>query len=318
MSLSSQLRDPSSPVRKFFLVRVGDVRSIRREWRSALAGAETIRPITKQRPPYHTLGTALDYRIRFYFPSPPVASLIGARAADYVRYDKIADLLRAHTQAAEEFVSRHVRPGVKLTPTRERDLVRHCYVLALGEEIYRAGAGIDSPLYRASPRRGVGGLMSLVPDFAVDDLFALSRLFVKSQSALIGKPAELNPSFIGSPVVNGADADLIVDGCLIDIKTTVSPRSLKVASIFQLAAYAMLDFVDEFGIDAVAFYMARQGVLVRFEVGEFFRMLTGERDVSLKTLRYDFSVALLGGPKRPRQRVSDIATAGPIVKKRSR
>ena len=57
-------------------------------------------------------------------------------------------------------------------------------------------------------------------DVAVADLCALSWAFHDRFADLLGRRAAFNPSFAGSRDVGGADADLILDGCLIDIKTT--------------------------------------------------------------------------------------------------
>ena len=66
------------------------------------------------------------------------------------------------------------------------------------------------------------------------------------------------PTFEGSAFIGGADADLIADGCLWDIKTGV--RFNATADIRQSLAYALLDYTDAYRLDSIGIYMARYGV----------------------------------------------------------
>ena len=71
-----------------------------------------------------------------------------------------------------------------------------------------------------------------------------------SPCPLAGKPATLHPVFAGARNVGGADGDLIVDGCLWDIKTTTQKAQGK--WLFQLLGYDLLDNDDDrFGLPSV-------------------------------------------------------------------
>ena len=92
----------------------------------------------------------------------------------------------------------------------------------------------------------------------------------------------------GSHDVGGADADLVVDSCLIDIKASVNPQ-IKAEYLYQLAGYLLLDYDDALHINSMAIYLARQGILFAWPVADFLQKLTGE-DVSLAKLRQEFQV----------------------------
>ena len=62
----------------------------------------------------------------------------------------------------------------------------------------------------------------------------------------------------GSPYLGGADADIVLDGCLYDIKTTANTRENFPAHIRQLLGYLLLDWENEHGIDRFGFYFSRQ------------------------------------------------------------
>lgn len=128
------------------------------------------------------------------------------------------------------------------------------------------------------------------PD-CVDDLCRLSWGFFDSQPALLRQQAILNPTFEGSRLVGGADADLIVEGCLIDIKATVNPLPFKPMDAYQLISYALLDFEDEYHITSVAVYLARQTMLLSWPVQDFVSLLSDGQS-SVESLRRDLRQVL--------------------------
>ncbi|MDP9438467.1 MAG: ATP-dependent helicase, partial [Actinomycetota bacterium] len=131
-------------------------------------------------------------------------------------------------------------------------------------------------------------LMARIPEAWVEDLRTLSWAFYASQEQLIHESREvcIGPMFEGSRDVGGADADLILDGCLLEIKATTNP---KIASdmLYQLLGYAMLDYADEYEIRSAAVYMARQSRLVEWDIQELLSSLGCEDD--LPELRRSFS-----------------------------
>jgi hypothetical protein len=89
--------------------------------------------------------------------------------------------------------------------------------------------------------------------------------------------------------VGGADADLVVDGCLIDIKTSISSQ-VKAEYLYQLAGYLLLDYDDLLHLNTLGIYMARQGLLFTWPVAEFLHQLTGDDRATLASLRQTFRV----------------------------
>lgn len=131
--------------------------------------------------------------------------------------------------------------------------------------------------YRASPDRiDWRGLKS--PDRKhVADLRALLAL-VNESAFKAKRTCLLNPEFgAASPLVGGADADLLIDDCLIDIKTTKNPH-LDVRDFFQLIGYYLLHGFDGIHCDYskteaheinfLAIYFSRYGFLWKVAVEE--------------------------------------------------
>ena len=65
MSLTSQLDNSSSPIRKFLEERSPNTRAVTSEANAQFRKVETIRP--SEPVPWGTMGTAFDYRARYYF-----------------------------------------------------------------------------------------------------------------------------------------------------------------------------------------------------------------------------------------------------------
>lgn len=174
----------------------------------------------------------------------------------------------------------------------EELMCRYCAVLALFEQVYRYGhIPPGSPLFAPEPAETADELMARIPEVWVTDLRALSWVFYDSQEGLVRATREvaLGPIFKGSRDIGGADADLILDGCLVEVKTTTTPK-LRSKWVHQLLGYLLLDYPDEYAIRAVAVYMARQGELIRWELGELLGALGCED--GLQELRRLFSEVL--------------------------
>jgi hypothetical protein len=92
--------------------------------------------------------------------------------------------------------------------------------------------------------------------------------------------------FAGSTDIGGADADFIVDGLLLDCKSTVTTYKLGTAEIYQLAGYLLLDYDDQYGICRVGLYLSRQGEEITWDVRDFLGKL-GARE-PLPALRRRF------------------------------
>ncbi len=181
-----------------------------------------------------------------------------------------------------------IRPvGRRLTLEEERVIVRYCFILALFEEVYRSDRYKDGPLFVPSTKQNIDELLAIPEDDWIDDLSQLSLRFYDTYHDLLSRPFILNPTFSGSRDVGGADADLIVDGCLLEIKTSklakIDPGWLR-----QLAGYLLLDYTDEHHIQSLGIYMVRQGLLFSWPVDEFLSILTGNSGTSLSQLRQEF------------------------------
>lgn len=113
------------------------------------------------------------------------------------------------------------------------------------------------------------------------------------------KALALGPTFAASRLCS-ADADLIADGLLLDLKTHLGSKSktgrsdgLSLLDTYQLLGYVLFDRPDEFDINQVGIYSARYAHLVTWDLDEFMTKLA-EGHVDLAAERVT-TWELLGG-----------------------
>lgn len=176
---------------------------------------------------------------------------------NYPEYYPIAQ--KMYEKAVEDFYT-YVFSGVVT-----EELLESTLNLAYLEVVYRTG--------EIPPNFGE------IDEKDIEDLRNLLSI-VKPKLFTVRKYAILNPDFgLGSALVGGADADLIIDDVLIEIKTTTSGE-VKPEYIYQLVGYYILSKIDpdhlnweirrfypgEVDIKRVGIYFSRHGELVTFDV----------------------------------------------------
>jgi hypothetical protein len=326
-SLSQELRIPTSPVTQWFRSRLPNYALASKAFREQVRGAETILPPESDTKfPYPAVGQAIDYRLRYYFGETPVQKLVavkgmnrlietlqvwsrsGAVPAKFSAWKGFDAFFATTTSEASNVHSGIVIPalgleflgglqqvlrdappvGQRLPIAEEESLCRHCFILALFDEIARAPwSRGDSPLFSLRPRAGLDDLLAVAQAPWVEDIRAMSHLFYDRHPYLLDLPAVLNPVFGRSDVaLSGADADIILDGCLIDFKATINPKFER-DWLYQILGYAFLDFEDSYRIHSVGLYMARQGALVQWPLATLLPELAGA-PVTLDALRQEF------------------------------
>lgn len=182
--------------------------------------------------------------------------------------------------------------------SRDSELAaRAAWALALCVSAYRAGAAWAPlvPDLVHSNDFTVDKMLEQADDAAVAELVALKELAEERLIPKLTGPLSLGPTFdlskLGPTQCIAAEADLIADGLLIDIKTTLAPRNkaglrpdvLKADYVYQLLGYALLDYSNQYNIDRLGIFSARYGTLTEWPL---------ERVTSLMSNRkFDFPAA---------------------------
>lgn len=318
MSLTSHLKSPSSPIGEFVRTRFGQTMSITKEANPVLRAASCLQPPTTpgESYPYGTIGHAIDFRIRYAFAYTPVAETVAWQGASALlgmagsgNWDESAPLIWDGQKMAIfdpffDFVDAEpvrLQSVQRVLPEADEDrLSRICYVLSLFEEVFRSAQPSEAlylfankwlkgrkTLSEEEQRQFIDELLALVHPAWVDDIRQMINLFIERGHHWFNRPCALNPTFAGSTDVGGADADLIVDGCLIDLKSGKRPE-LDPNDLRQLVGYILLDYHHEHAIQSVAIYKARYGLTFKWSVEEFLSRLAGRPILSLDDLRAEF------------------------------
>jgi hypothetical protein len=211
-------------------------------------------------------GTAFDYLLRFYAAklNPNVQTHRWTAQAGVARLaskEKPHPALESAKKMFKEAQERYKTFLASDTPLPPRDLIESSVRLAYLENIHRINI-VDDNAFKPLPAAILDDLQAMLDLLRSEDFRASTRCI-------------LNPTFgSASALVGGADADLIIDDTLIDIK---SGKHLELSrEIFnQIVGYYVLSCIG--GIDNcppgklnyVAVYYARYGVLHRLKLSDF-------------------------------------------------
>lgn len=292
MSLTGHLEKPASPVRAFFETRLPHTRRVVAEVAVSQGrpGPALVLPQDCSGYPWSTVGSAFDYRLRFLFAPPTVEQLLAYRGAQSLggRSRALPAAFTGLVSLLEDLLSGAGR--ALLSGERERELARVCFVLALYEQCARIGPNPAWPIVALGRDAGVKAALALCDGRAALDIAELAGLFLQTQPFLLcGDDVALNPTFAGSASLGGADADLIVDRTLIDLKTVTNGWFGR-AELWQLVGYVLADLDNTHRIERVGVYLARHGRLIDWELPVLLEQLAGA-PVLLPALRADFTKA---------------------------
>ncbi|WP_052665126.1 hypothetical protein [Nitriliruptor alkaliphilus] len=250
-----------------------------------------------QVPPW-LIGMAFDWRLRLGLEAPRVEG--STAEAGWWHLEAVTSSRQGFAEGGGYFgpspspVHRLVEVATQARgghgqPRDEEPLARAALSLAAYETCYRQGVAPDDPLVDVRSDTAVDRMLAGWEASAVDDLL---RLMAAARGGLRELfPAavmDLNPTFGGRETV-GADGDLIVDGCLIDLKTVSRPE-IKREWVWQQVGYLLLDGGRR-QIGQVGFYLSRHARLLLWPVPEFVAV-AADRPVLLDELADGFAAAL--------------------------
>jgi hypothetical protein len=302
-----KLRDKTSAARSFIDREFPHLSGMSREINKSLrqfAGLEYFKHSNLYT--YSLIGTAMDYRVRSFFTDAPYRAgpvqdgLLKFKYVWKIETGKRTILNRLCGRPAEKLITQFNRYSrelfEKLRPMRrnlssraEDKLCRYCVLLARLDHFRR---GQDYYFWETmdAGRFDIDAHLASIDPRWIEDVFRTAAAYRSRHTKLIrtfsnvhhGKP------LTGSVDVGGADFDLVVDGCLIDIKTTVKPK-ITTENLRQLVGYWLLDYHDRFDIRAASVHLTRQDHEQRFEVVDLLR-----HQSSFRKLRMAFRSELRG------------------------
>lgn len=143
------------------------------------------------------------------------------------------------------------------------------------------------------------------------DVCTLSRYAVEDHLRIRdATELHIGPTFAQSGPLGGADADLIYDGTLLDLKSTSTPRVLGRIELWQLLGYLFADTEDAYRIRQVGFGALRRRRSIFWPSQRLLDLLAGRPSSSVEHWRREFAgllascasdraVLVRGGETRP-------------------
>ncbi|MFI2673209.1 hypothetical protein ACH5AU_27275 [Streptomyces albidoflavus] len=309
MSLTSGLASPRTPLRQFLDRELSaGPKPLRESFRAQHRNDALLLPGPGVGTEAGTVGTAIDQRLRLAFTAAApldLATAIGVKLTSEIPH--IGHQLRA---IGEELATRLTETVHRLrlddrdapierTHDEEQDLARLLLAAAWFQVLTRTPIGFaHTPLARSTWQDPDGFTLSRLLELPHDDLVAdvVAQLYQAAEGPLPALRARTTPQdCTGGPTFAGvditADADIVIDGLLLDVKSTRHPHHLAKSTAWQLLGYLLLDTDDRYRIDSLGLYLTRSGTLVSWQVEEYLDLLgTCRRD--LPTLRTVFAELL--------------------------
>lgn len=319
MALTHHVTDHASPVRAFFAERFPHTKSL---WfKDSGQPPKTIHtptgelelhyedmigrqpalvlPSEETAFPWALAGSALDYRLRFELERADLGATSAAKGwAVVCLLSDRPDLEPNGGVWAElgEAIAAVPTPGRlgSLTRRQELDLAAYCAVLGLYEQVYRMGgltnrAVWEHPIVTLGPAVRLGAVRELVDDRVPTDVAEMIVVARDRAPALVSaSDALLGPGFARSRDLGGADADLIADRALVEVKATKRTQ-LPPRMVWQVLGYLLADTDDEYELEHVGWYFARHGLTWSFPVADFCARLANGAPVDLAAERSAFA-----------------------------
>ncbi|MFE2972608.1 hypothetical protein ACFXKC_55580 [Streptomyces sp. NPDC059340] len=304
MSLTSRIHCPRTPLRRFLDRELSaGAHLLRKNYRARHHSGQLVLPGPG-------VGTAIDYRLRLAFTTVKPVDPVAILGMLHLGTDDAGQTMRTVGKELADRLKETVL-GLRLDdrdlPTdrgqdQEEDLARMLIAAAWYQVLARtpigfaytplAGAVLEDPAAFTFPR-----LLELPDRDLVADVTA--QLHKAARGPLEALRARTRPEdCVGGPMFAGAritaDADLAVDGLLLDFKSARRPLAeMSQRTAWQLTGYLLLDAADQYRIDTVGLYLTRSGVLASWPVDDYLALLGACRR-DLTELRGVFSELLAG------------------------
>ncbi|MFD6691042.1 hypothetical protein ACFWEV_34885 [Streptomyces bacillaris] len=315
MSLTSGLASPRTPLRLFLDREMSaGPGPLRQTFLASLTRAPIVLPGPGVGTEAGTVGTAIDQRLRLAFTAAsPVdaATAIGVLEAGGFPVPPLAaamsdvgkQLLNLLTETVDQFRLDDRAHPLPRAQEEEEHLARLLLAAAWYAVAARTMIGfVHTPLFQAvaddPDAFSLGRLLALPNEDMVADVVA--QVFRAAQGDLVGlRAGTAAADCVGGPTfpeVNiTADADLVVDGLLLEFKSSRHVKVLPQRTIWQLLGYLLLDHADRYRVDAVGVVQTRTGRLITWPVDTFLELL-GARRRDLTELREVFAELLTNCP----------------------
>jgi hypothetical protein len=244
MSLTGQLRNPNSPVSKFF-DRHMDLTAAQHFVEAQNAELVLRTPIVTPGANPTLVGNAFCYMFRWTVAPLRTDELVSYHGAKKLRMAGLHKEIVNHGYHHPE-----TRPLLAI-------------LLALFEETYRRGE-VPELLTLLQNKELDKLLLATAQDdslrASIEDVTILAETIpgVWGDDLIVRRGFKASPRFSGSRDVGGADANWLLNGTLWDSRCTRMVEPFTLENLMQQIGYAVLDYGDALNIENLAWYYVRQ------------------------------------------------------------
>jgi hypothetical protein len=303
VSLTSLLRAGKNPVRQWFADNFSETQSVCTDANRELRGGPAKKPCVIPPVPGGDAAltrTAVGYLLAAHLRENALDTTVATHAAQLLDRP-LRGRGKFPPSLVERVVVEHIRDlrpweGEPLDDERWWDLCQLVCILARFEQYYRAGPTVlpylVEPLTEHSNNLGkLAGAM--VKPLAVEDVSVLGRSTVEGLEYLRdARHLFLGPVFAQSLALGGADADIIYDGTLIDLKSTAQARVVGREEVWQLLGYLFADTDDAYRVERVGFVALRRRRTLVWDSRELINALAGGPAPTVEHWRAEFAQML--------------------------
>ena len=260
--MKRQLESASTPLRQWLDAQPLRVREARASFVERCASAAPLLPVTDGPIDWTLLGNASGLGVVWHLDRTiPPAALDGAAFMGSAHFDRESGDIVVTADWFDEFAAAWAS-GPTGDPVRDGAVAT---IAGVFERLTRRpyGPGDDPVHDLVHDADTFAAAVDGIPEWISLDVAAVAA---RGATALDGVGAlTIGPTFTGSPLVGGADADFISDGVLWDVKSSKKVE-LRARDVHQLLGYTLLDFDDQFGITQVGICSSRFGVALAWDV----------------------------------------------------
>ena len=309
MSLTGHITSRRSPVWRWFDEHFAATRALGTEANRRLRGGPASEPCAVPSVPGSDpglVGTAVGYVLAAHLRDEGVSSTVAGSGAR-VLTRRVRDMKPSPAEVERMVVAR-VRAlapaGRALDDDEWHELLRLCCVLSRFEHVFRSGAVglmLLTPLLREHAGDLNGLARACATSSTLEDLSAVSRAAIADHARLrSAADLRLGPTFAQSFALGGADADIIADGELIELKSTSQAGVVGRAELWQVVGYVLADSDDAHRIRQCTVSALRRRRSVTWDAQELVDALADGRSRPVEHWRAEFAALLDQLPQRAR------------------
>lgn len=318
MSLSSHISDSNSPVRQFFEENFSATRTASTTANAFVRNGNESCLVPPTTGTDHALvGTAIGYVIAALSKRDALDDCVAwAGFEHYLRVEGMQAMAKSRPRKVliglrdQTFAEiRDLEPWKgSLSKSKLLLLCERCLILSRFEQLFRTQRNATAFFYILENHMWdpiaefEGDLTSLSHGMASEptheDLFGLAQSSSKDCKYIRkAKNVHFGAKFAQSVSLGGADADAVVNGVLIDFKSSAKQSPISRTELWQLLGYLLADTEDEFAIDRVAISALRWRREVIWSATEFLGLMSRDARTDLQELRSELSHLLDGLPE---------------------